>query len=85
MRKAGPFKDSTPRNHDLYMKVRTLADVRTFLLRLTSDQQHRTWQHVARTTLQAADDGSVLDVSVALQLTLQSNGMAHTIGGEAQR
>jgi hypothetical protein len=71
---------------DRYMKVRTLADVRAFLLQLTDDQQqHRTWQHVARTTLHAAEDGSVRDVSVALQLTLQSTGMAHTIGGKAQR
>jgi hypothetical protein len=50
-----------------HMKVRTLDDVRAFLLRLTDDQQqYRTWQHVARTTLQAAEDGSVRDVSVAL-------------------
>jgi hypothetical protein len=69
-----------------HMMVRTLADVRTFLLRLTTDQQqHWTWQHVARTTLQVAGDGSVLDVSVALQLTLQSIGMAHTIGSKERR
>jgi hypothetical protein len=53
---------------------------------LTDDQQqYQTWQHVARTTLQAAEDGSVRDVSVALQLTLQSIGMAHTIVSKERR
>jgi hypothetical protein len=90
LRKRSPTGFSPPLPKQIHihrhMKVRTLADVRAFLLRLTDDQQqHRTWQHVARTTLQAAEDGSVLDVSVALQLTLQSIGMAHTIGSKAER
>jgi hypothetical protein len=69
-RKTDGFDQPLPRAIDIprHMKVRTLADVRAFLLLLKDEQQaFVTWQHVAGTLLQATKDGSTADVSVALR------------------
>ncbi len=60
--------------------LKTLADVRTLLGHIPKERrQLSTWQHVDKTLQACARGGDPANISVALQLVLQAEGVPYQI------
>ncbi|MGB6754634.1 MAG: hypothetical protein WBE71_19255 [Xanthobacteraceae bacterium] len=63
-----------------FLRLTTLADVLDFLKRIPKERrQFETWQHVEAMLKQAAAGGDTTQVSVALQMVLQLEGVEYTL------
>jgi hypothetical protein len=63
------------------MTLKTLADVRALLRHIPADPRKlMTWQHVEKTLQECAVGEDTVNISVALQLVLQFEGVPYKTG-----
>jgi hypothetical protein len=66
-----------------FVRLSTLADVRDFLKRVPKATRAKdTWQHVAAELKKAAEGGDTTQVSIALQIALNLEGVEWTYRAE---